>query len=82
MNILDYAINEEIKVKTSPTADKIEKVGIKRNEKEEAEKGELMSLEGLIELLSEMRVYLRERYGYCIQCKIPNIDKDPCKHCH
>jgi hypothetical protein len=39
-----------------------------------------LEIEDLLEFLSEGRVYLREKYNYCIKCKIPNIDKVPCKH--
>jgi len=42
----------------------------------------MVDMQTLLEILSEARVYIRDSYGYCMQCKCSGVEREPCKHCN
>eukprot|EP00347_Sterkiella_histriomuscorum_P011093 403373781 len=82
-NLINYLIQDEVCQQKQLSYK--QRTGSKRQHDREQylseDENQSTTLHDLLVVLSQMRVYLRENYSYCVKCKVGDIDKYPCKHC-
>jgi len=74
--ILKFVVNQDVEYQLKPEENLTEVAQLGKRKKKE----ETIDMQTLLEVLSEARVYIRDTYGYCTQCKCPGVDISPCKH--